>query len=273
MILVVGDAMIDEYWFGTVTRCSPEAPVPVLEVTRFERRDGGAANVAANVEAMGGPVRRLFSDSFRIDPVLKIRLVARTNQIARADQDKPQQPIPEEDIRRAALYCPVVLISDYAKGAIRSVRKAIEAAKSGGATVVVDPKDGRPEDYAGADVLKPNHYEMQALVGRWETEADLEDRALQMLRDHGIGAILMTRGERGMSLFQVGQVLSIPGRQVELCDVSGAGDTAMAALGVSLYRGATLVEAMWAANSAAGVAVTRFGTTVVRRDEVVGLGC
>lgn len=271
MILVVGDAMIDVYWFGTVTRCSPEAPVPVLEVDRFERREGGAANVAANVEAMGGEVRRLFSTSFDCAPVVKTRLVARTNQIARADRDIPQEPIQEKAIRRAAHGCSVALISDYAKGSLPRVADAIAACKSSGALAVVDPKTGSAADYAGADVLKPNHYEMQAFVGRWRDEADLEDRALGLIREHRIGAILMTRGERGMTLFQAGQVLSIPGRHVELCDVSGAGDTAMAALGVALAEGKTVVEAMWCANAAAGVAVTRFGTTVVRRAEVAGL--
>lgn len=273
MILVVGDAMIDVYWFGTVTRCSPEAPVPVLEVDRFERREGGAANVAANVEAMGGQVRRIFSVSFDREPVVKTRLVARTNQIARADQDIPQEPIHVELIRRAAQGCSVALISDYAKGSLPRVADAIAACKSSGALAVVDPKTGSAADYAGAEVLKPNHYEMQAFVGRWRDEADLEDRALGLIREHRIGAILMTRGERGMTLFQKGQVLSIPGRRVELCDVSGAGDTAMAALGVALAEGRTLVDAMWCANAAAGVAVTRFGTTVVHRHEVPGFAC
>lgn len=273
MILVVGDAILDEYWFGTVTRVSPEAPVPVLEIERTERRQGGAANVALNVEAMGGGVRTLFSPSFRIDPVVKIRLVARTNQIARADRDNPQQPIPPAEVARHAKDCAVVLVSDYAKGALGRIGEVIAAAKSSGAKVVVDPKTGTAKDYAGADVLKPNHYEMQAFVGRWSTEAELEDRALRLLDDYGIGAILMTRGERGMTLFQKGQVLSIPGRRVELCDVSGAGDTAMAALGVALAEARTLVDAMWCANAAAGVAVTRFGTTVVHRYEVPGFAC
>lgn len=270
-ILVVGDAMLDEYWFGTVTRVSPEAPVPVLEMGRIELREGGAANVARNVEAMGGDVRRLFSPSFERDPVKKIRLVARTNQIARADWDQPQEWIPLDEIARAARGCSVALVSDYAKGSIPDPLAVIAICKDAGAIVVVDPKYPEPQMYAGADVIKPNHYEMQAFVGRWESEADLEDRALGLIRKHRFGAIVMTRGELGMTLFRLGEIVSIPGARVELCDVSGAGDTAMAAIGVALADGKDVPAAMLCANAAAGVAVTRFGTTVVSRAEVPGL--
>jgi rfaE bifunctional protein kinase chain/domain len=270
VILVVGDAMLDEYWFGTVTRVSPEAPVPVLEMGRIECRWGGAANVAKNVAAMGGEVKSLFSPSFLLEPVRKIRLVARTNQIARADWDRPQERIPLDEVGRMARGCAVALVSDYAKGSITDPLAVIGICKHAGAVVVVDPKHRDPATYAGADVLKPNHYEMEAFVGRWTSESDLNERALALIREHGFGSIIMTRGELGMTLFSECGAISIPGAKVELCDVSGAGDTAMAAIGVALAEGKDVFDAMNCANSAAGVAVTRFGTSVVKRSEVEG---
>lgn len=269
MILVVGDAMVDRYWYGTVTRVSPEAPVPVLLHGRQEDREGGAANVALNAEAMGATVRKMFSSSYRTNPVIKLRLIARTQQIGRVDFDVLQEPVNLERVRLAAAGCRVVVLSDYAKGALPDPRAAIEACVSVGAAVLVDPKGDDAGRYAGAAVIKPNHYEMQALVGQWRDEADLEKRAVELCLQHEIGAVLMTRGDRGMSLFRHGHKAEhIAGNTFELCDVSGAGDTAIAALAVALDQGATLSWAAKCANEAAGVAVTRFGTTVVTHEDL-----
>lgn len=271
MILVTGDAMLDRYWFGTVNRVSPEAPVPVLAHGREEEREGGAANVARNVEAMGAQVRTVFSRSYREQPVLKLRLIARTQQIARVDFDYPQEPVDIDALREAARGCSVAVISDYAKGALPDPQAVVEACRAAGAFVLVDPKGSDASRYSGADVIKPNHFELQALIGAWRDEADLEDRARRLCRVNSIGAVLMTRGDRGMSLFRDRfESMHIEGRHLELCDVSGAGDTAIAALAVALDLGQYLTQAALAANRAAGAAVTRFGTTVVTHAEVFG---
>lgn len=273
MILVTGDAMIDRYWFGTVTRVSPEAPVAVLPHERDEDRQGGAANVAANVRALSGEhPHELFSESFYSpwdsDRVIKLRLVARTQQLMRVDFDRPQEPVNLKDLADLAALCRIAVISDYAKGSIPDPQAAIAACRSAGAQVLVDPKGADASVYAGAFVIKPNHHEMQALVGRWDNEADLEARAHELCVTYGIGAVLMTRGDKGMSLFHGGTAAHIAGRSLELCDVSGAGDTAIAALAVALDEGRPLEEAAVFANAAAGVAVTKFGTAVVKRSEV-----
>jgi rfaE bifunctional protein kinase chain/domain len=268
VILVTGDAMVDRYWFGTVTRISPEAPVPVLYYERVEEREGGAANVARNAQAMGAEVRTVFSCDYQKHPVVKLRLVARTQQIARVDFDVAQTPVDINEVRDKASGCAVAVLSDYAKGALPDPRAVIVACREAGAMVLVDPKGSDAGRYAEADVIKPNHYEMQALVGPWRDEADLEARAHALCRQHAIGAVLMTRGERGMSLFRDGSVQHLSGRRLELYDVSGAGDTVIAALAASLDRGDQLDQAAIYANKAAGIAVTRFGTSVVQKSEV-----
>ena len=269
MILVTGDAMVDRYWFGTVSRVSPEAPVAVLGYERAEERAGGAANVAANCRAMGAEVKELYSPDWPANPVVKLRLVGRTQQIARVDFDVPQRPVDLAALSKASMGCSVAVVSDYAKGAIASARGALLACGHAGAKVLVDPKGSDAARYAGADVLKPNHHEIVALAGAWASEEDLEWKAHYLCRRFEIGAVLMTRGDLGMSLFVPGfETLHLPGRKLELCDVSGAGDTAIAALAVGLDRGMPLAQAAMLANHAAGVAVSRFGTTVVRAEEL-----
>lgn len=268
MILVTGDAMIDRYWFGTVTRVCPDAPVQVLAYSREEEREGGAANVALNVNALGGESRTFFSASYRARPVVKMRLVGRTQQLIRVDFDHPQDPIDLVALARAAESCPVSILSDYRKGSIPDTRAAIHALHSSGSLVLVDPKATDPEAYGGADVLKPNHYEMEALVGAWSDEHDLAARAHRLRRLYGIGAIVMTRGERGMSCFDERGTWHVAGRKLDLVDVSGAGDTTIAALAVAIEQRKTMREAVEFANRAAGVASTRFGTTVVAKGDL-----
>ena len=269
MILVTGDAMVDRYWFGVVERCSPEAPVPVLVKEREEDREGGAANVARNVEAMGVRVRRVFSRDYATNPVTKLRLIARTQQIARVDFEPHQEPIDLDELGRVCAGCEIAILSDYAKGALMNVRSVIAVLRSNHVRVLVDPKGDDAESYSGVDLLKPNHYEMRMLVGAWRDENDLERRAHALCHKHAIRAIVMTRGVRGMTLFHAGARHDVAGRKLELSDVSGAGDTAIAALAVALYEGSDFVSAMMFANDAAGVSVSRFGTTIVSRDEVV----
>lgn len=269
-VLVAGDAMLDRYWFGDVSRISPEAPVPVVAVAREEEREGGAANVARNIEAMGPLVNKLYSASYAVDPVIKLRVIGRNQQMVRIDFDRPQAPIDPRAVAEQAAGCGIAVLSDYRKGALAGVREIIAACKAAGAVVLVDPKGHRCDAYRGADVIKPNLAEMHELVGSWDSEAELEDKAEGLRAAAGIGAVLLTRGPDGMTLFD-GTRTHIPAQAREVYDVSGAGDTAIAALAAALARGMDLHAAAWRANRAAGIAVGRFGTTVVEGHEVFKL--
>jgi rfaE bifunctional protein kinase chain/domain len=263
-IMVVGDSMLDRYWFGDVDRISPEAPVPVVKMSREEQRPGAAANVARNVEAMGGECVTIFGVG---RPIEKLRIIARNQQVTRVDFDHPQEPI---EFLPGVDECGVVVFSDYGKGSLLGVKNLIRIAKDAKATVLVDPKGHEYERYRGADVIKPNLHEMKELVGGWSTEEQLWDKAEKLRREAGIGAILLTRADKGMSLFTEEQILNIPAVAHEVYDVSGAGDTAIAALAVALSRGHSLLAAAQFANRASGIVVGRFGTAVATEDEVFG---
>jgi rfaE bifunctional protein kinase chain/domain len=263
-IMVVGDSMLDRYWFGDVDRISPEAPVPVVRMIREEQRPGAAANVARNVEAMGGECVTIFGVG---RPIEKLRIIARNQQVTRVDFDHPQEPI---EFLPGVDDCGVVVFSDYGKGSLLGVKNLIRIAKDAKATVLVDPKGHEYERYRGADVIKPNLHEMKELVGGWSTEEQLWDKAEKLRREAGIGAILLTRADKGMSLFTEERILHIPAVAHEVYDVSGAGDTAIAALAVALSRGHSLLEAAEFANKASGIVVGRFGTAVATEDEVFG---
>jgi len=263
-IMVAGDAMLDRYWFGDVSRISPEAPVPVVRMIREEERPGAAANVARNVEAMGGECVRVFGSG---KPIEKLRLIARNQQVARVDFDHAQEPIEELP---GVESCGVVVFSDYGKGSLAHVRDLIQTAKSAGATVLVDPKGHDYERYRGADVIKPNLNEMKELVGGWSNELQLTAKAQKLRLEAGIGAILLTRAADGMSLYDDAGMTHIEAVAQEVYDVSGAGDTAIAALAVALSRGYSLHAAAGFANRAAGIVVGRFGTAVATAEEVFG---
>lgn len=263
MILVCGDAMLDRYWFGDVTRISPEAPCPVLSVKRVEDREGAAANVARNVRAMGGECRTVYSDAAL--PVMKIRAIGKNHQMLRIDFDNPQTPIPLGlDFRGAR----VVIFSDYGKGSLEHVQGLILRAKIAGCTVLVDPKGYDYERYRYADVVKPNTDEMRAMVGGWKNDADLDAKAQGVRRKADIRALLLTRAAEGMTLYTDDGATRIPAEAREIFDVTGAGDTAIAALAVSLARGHTLKDAARYANRAAGIVVGRFGTATASEEEV-----
>lgn len=264
MILVCGDAMVDRYIWADVTRISPEAPVPVAKVIREEERQGGAANVLNNVLAMGAVAAGAFSPSK--NRILKIRVIGKNQQMLRLDYDHPQEPISKlEDVAAN-----VVIFSDYGKGALKNVDTLIEQAKQAGAIVLVDPKGHDYTRYRNADMVKPNTDEMKELVGGWSTEEQLNAKAQQLRKDAYIGAILLTRAAAGMTLFTDQGAHHIPAAAKEVYDVSGAGDTAIAAFAVALTRGCDYITAAQYANKAAGVAVSRFGTTVVNKEEVFG---
>lgn len=266
MILVSGDAVTDRYYHSDVTRISPEAPVPVAKVIRTEEREGGAANVLNNVRAMGAKAVGLFSRS--PEPVVKIRVISRAQQMIRIDFDAPQEPISTAEFASIMPDARHVIFSDYGKGGLANVQALIECAKSVGAQVYVDPKGYDYTRYRNADVVKPNLDEMRELVGGWATDEQLAEKAQRLRRDIGIKAILLTRAASGMTLYTESGAFNIPSVAKEVYDVSGAGDTAIAAFAVAQTLGHDWLSAAQYANKAAGVAVARFGTAVVNKEEV-----
>jgi rfaE bifunctional protein kinase chain/domain len=297
-VLVVGDAMLDRYWFGDVERISPEAPVPVLRVRTTDERLGGAANVARNISSLsaragllsvvgadeaGDTIARLARDSgispfLHADPALvttvKLRLVARQQQIVRADFDHH----PEAEVLAAHLdeYAQLlrdhdaVLLSDYGKGGLTHIARMIELARAARKPILVDPKGDDYSRYAGATVITPNRAELREVVGRWRDEADLTARAQDLRRDLGIEALLLTRSEEGMTLYTDEGNWSIPAVAREVFDVSGAGDTVIAVLAVMLAAGLPMRDAVTIANRAGGIVVGKLGTSTVSYQELFG---
>lgn len=262
-VLVCGDAMVDRYWFGDVSRISPEAPVPVLKVLRVEEREGAAANVARNVRSMGAQCQTTFSPTGT--QVMKIRAIGKNQQMLRIDFDHPQEPI-AEDIDFSGYR--IVIFSDYGKGALQNIQTLILRAKIAGLTVLVDPKGYDYELYRYADVVKPNLDELRVMVGGWKDEADLSRKAHAIRSKAEIKALLVTRAAEGMTLYTDAGETRIPSVAREVFDVTGAGDTAIAALAVALLRGNDLERAARYANKAAGIVVGRFGTSTVSEEEV-----
>ncbi|MEO8137493.1 MAG: D-glycero-beta-D-manno-heptose-7-phosphate kinase [Betaproteobacteria bacterium] len=297
-VLVVGDVMLDRYWFGDVERISPEAPVPVVHVSRTEERPGGAANVARNAARLGAGVtllsvvgddepgrslqRLLDKDGvralFQIDPdfptIVKLRVISRQQQLLRIDFEKP--PNDKALDAKLAEYellvrdADIVILSDYGKGGLAHVTRMIELARAQGRTVLVDPKGDDFSRYRGASLLTPNRSEFRQVAGRWNTEAEFAAKAEAMRKDLSLTGLLVTRSEEGMSLFLEGAAHHIPTVAREVFDVSGAGDTVIAALGVMMAAGADLLSATEVANHAAGIVVGKLGTAVVLPDELHG---
>ncbi|MDR2244868.1 MAG: D-glycero-beta-D-manno-heptose-7-phosphate kinase [Burkholderiales bacterium] len=296
-VLVVGDVMLDRYWFGDVERISPEAPVPVVRVAREETRPGGAANVARNVASFGSQavllsvvgndeagkkletliqdekVTSLFQRDAQLPTTVKLRVIGRQQQLLRIDFET----LPSHEALSGKLAefkeqirnTDVVLLSDYGKGGLRHITQMIESAAAAGKPVVVDPKGSDWEKYQGAFIITPNRSELQQVVGAWRDEDDLAARVTQLRRELKMSALLLTRSEEGMSLFTDEGVWHIPTHAREVYDVSGAGDTVVATLGVFLAAGASLKEAVYFANEAAGIVVGKFGTAVVVPEELV----
>ena len=297
-ILVVGDVMLDRYWFGDVHRISPEAPVPVLKVSRVEERPGGAANVARNIASLGahctllsvvgadeagdclqrllteqGGVEALLHRDEGFSTIVKLRAIARQQQLLRIDFETP----PSHEVLKAKLEefknklpdCDVVILSDYGKGGLAHIAEMIQAARAAGKQVLVDPKGDDYARYQGATLLTPNRSEFHDVAGSWNSEAELNGKAEKLRTELHLEALLVTRSEEGMSLFRAGSVLHEPTQAREVFDVSGAGDTVIATLAVMLASGADLGEAVRIANRAAGIVVGKLGTAVVSREEIL----
>jgi D-glycero-beta-D-manno-heptose-7-phosphate kinase len=295
-VLVVGDAMLDRYLFGSVDRISPEAPVPVVRVTREEERLGGAANVAFNVKSLGAhatlmtvvgddeAARRLLQllESNGVESMLgrdaklytcvKLRVIGRAQQLVRVDfENPPNHEVLSSmlaDFERVVANYDAVLFSDYGKGGLTHIPRMIAAARAAGKPVLVDPKGNDYRRYTGATVITPNRGELMQVIGGWIDEAQLLERAQALRESLKVDTLVLTRSEEGMSLFDAAGHVQIPAQAREVFDVTGAGDTVIAAFAALIAAGLTAREALPAANRAGGLVVEKFGTAGVTYDEL-----
>ncbi len=305
-VLVVGDIMLDEYVFGTVARISPEAPVPVVAVTRDARVPGGAANVALNLaglragvemaglvgnDAAGKHVARLLRargvgvSAILPDPdrptTVKTRVIAHSQQVVRVDREKggPPSRKTQESLLRKVLAAldgvEGIVFSDYRKGALSAelVREVTGEARGKGLFVAVDPKRTDFSCYRGCTLITPNKMEAQAALGGRELRSDLDvwEGGKDLLRKVGAAAVLITRGEDGMTLVERGRkgCFHIPALARQVFDVTGAGDTVIGTLAACLAAGAPMREAAMLANIAAGVVVGEVGTSPISAEKLL----
>jgi rfaE bifunctional protein kinase chain/domain len=297
-VLVVGDAMLDRYWFGAVDRISPEAPVPVVRVTREEERMGGAANVALNVKTLGAqaslmtvvgddePARKLrqlleqagitalLGSDPKLYTIVKLRVIGRAQQLIRIDfENQPDHEVLSTMLAEYERVLPgygAVLFSDYGKGGLEHIPTMIARARLQGKPVLIDPKGSDYSRYKGASVITPNRAELAQVIGAWSSEAQLLERVTNLRSAHRIEALMLTRSEDGMSLFDDEGHAQVPAQAREVFDVTGAGDTVIATLAALLATGMSLRAAMPFANRAGGIVVGKFGTASVSFDELFG---
>lgn len=295
-ILIVGDVMLDRYWFGEVNRISPEAPVPIVRVQRSEERLGGAANVARNAVALGSRagllgvigqdeagntvedllqrsgIQSYLNRDPAISTIIKLRVIGRQQQLLRIDfEEKPTETVLRDKLTRFnALIADydVIVLSDYAKGSLVNVAMMIAVAKQAGKLVLVDPKGSDFSRYAGATMLTPNKAEMKQIIGEWSSEAELTEKAQAMRSRLNLEALLLTRSEEGMTLYTAQEVTHVPAMAREVYDVSGAGDTVIATMAVMLAEGKSMSEAVLIANRAGGIVVGKLGTATTSREEL-----
>ena len=299
-VLVVGDVMLDRYWSGPTMRISPEAPVPVVKVEHNEERPGGAANVALNIAALGAKARLLGltgddeaatalqdkmqgvgvdCDFVRLSShptITKLRVMSRNQQLLRLDFEDsfgPHDAAPLTEKARAALvHAGVIVLSDYAKGALTQVQALIQAANAVGVPVLVDPKGCDFEKYRGATLLTPNMTEFEAVVGKVKDEQELVARGRELIKKFDFKALLVTRSEHGMTLIHADEhELHLPAQAHEVFDVTGAGDTVIATLATALAAGLHLDEACALANVAASIVVGKLGTSTVSAIELANV--
>jgi rfaE bifunctional protein kinase chain/domain len=295
-LLVVGDVMLDRYWFGDTERISPEAPVPVVHVSKVDERLGGAANVARNAASMGAqisilgvvgddePGRRIEEllkaqgvKSFlqrddSLPTTVKLRVVARQQQLIRLDFE--QAPTHEALLNKLEQFqsllkdVDAVIFSDYGKGGLTHVTQMIAAARAAGKVVLVDPKGDEYSKYQGATIITPNRSELRQVIGRWKDEAELTLKAQELRKQLKLDALLLTRSEEGMSLFTAAGVEHVKAVAREVFDVSGAGDTVIATMAVALAAKWPAGQAMKLANKAGGIVVGKLGTATVSLEEL-----
>ncbi|MCX8641478.1 MULTISPECIES: bifunctional D-glycero-beta-D-manno-heptose-7-phosphate kinase/D-glycero-beta-D-manno-heptose 1-phosphate adenylyltransferase HldE [unclassified Gilliamella] len=296
-VLVVGDIMLDRYWYGGTNRISPEAPVPVVKIDALEERPGGAANVAMNITSLSGNVRLIgltgIDEAAKIldeelskhhvhcdfvavsthPTITKLRVLSRNQQLIRIDFEEgfdkvDASPILER-IQTALTTHKVLVLSDYAKGALSSVQKMIDLANQANVPILVDPKGTDFERYRGATLLTPNMSEFEAVVGQCDSEQEIVEKGLALIKKYQLKALLVTRSEKGMTLLQLDKpTYHLPTQAKEVFDVTGAGDTVIATLAAALASGQSLEDSCYLANAAAGVVVGKLGTSTVSQVEL-----
>jgi rfaE bifunctional protein kinase chain/domain len=296
-VLVVGDVMLDKYWFGTVNRISPEAPVPVLHLENEIFRLGGAGNVAINAASLGAKVyllglvgsdssadiidtllinKKIHSKLIRnpdIKTITKLRLMSRNHQLLRVDVEdfftSEYASLIINDFVTLLNLVDIVILSDYAKGTLFHSEILIEKARNAGKQVIVDPKGNDFSKYRNASVVTPNFIEFENVVGSCVSETEVECRGIELRDKHNFGALLITRSEKGLTLLSRGdKMLNIPTRARQVYDVTGAGDTFVATLSIALSSGMSLKESAEIANHAAGIVVSKIGTSLVTKQEL-----
>ena len=295
-VLVVGDVMLDRYWYGAVDRISPEAPVPVVRISREENRLGGCANVAFNAVSVGAQASLLsvvgddeashllqdliaksgitpyFGRDDQLKTTVKLRVIGRQQQLLRVDfENTPQNEVLSSQTQQFMQLLPdhpVVLFSDYGKGGLAHITDMIAAARKANKAVLIDPKGSDFSRYAGASCITPNRAELQQVVGAWTSEEELKSKVNHLRKELRIDAVLLTRSEEGMSLFDDQGATHIAAQAREVFDVTGAGDTVIATLAALVAAGMSLREAMPWANRAGGIVVGKFGTATVSYEEL-----
>jgi D-beta-D-heptose 7-phosphate kinase/D-beta-D-heptose 1-phosphate adenosyltransferase len=296
-VLVAGDAMLDEYWFGDTGRISPEAPVPVVRTRSAEQRPGGAANVALNIAALGAHsvlaaivgadergrlltqvlerrgVRCELVRSPNVPTIHKLRVVARSQQLLRIDAEHSLEQCSAElgaTFTRLVSQANAVVLSDYAKGTLSRVAELVAASRAAQVPVLVDPKGTDFGRYRGAFALTPNRSEFEAVVGACADEAELKRKGEALADDLELAMLLVTRGEHGMTLFERGaEPLTLAAQAREVFDVSGAGDTVIALLAAGVAAGLSGADAAALANLGAGIVVGKMGVATVSRSELL----
>lgn len=295
-VLVVGDVMLDRYWHGGTSRISPEAPVPVVRVDQIEDRPGGAANVALNISALGArallvgvtgedEAAESLSDSLRgagvethfqrLDnqpTIVKLRVMSRHQQLLRMDFEEPfntDTVALAREVDALLTGVKVLVLSDYGKGALQNHQALIQAARKMGIPVLADPKGKDFSIYRGVSLITPNLHEFETIVGGCEDEAELVSKGAKLMRELELGALLVTRGEHGMTLLRPEHApLHLPARAREVFDVTGAGDTVISTLAASIAAGEELPQAVALANLAAGIVVGKLGTAAISAPEL-----
>jgi rfaE bifunctional protein kinase chain/domain len=295
-VLVVGDAMLDRYWYGAVDRISPEAPVPVVRVTRTEERVGGAANVASNIVALGAQASLLtvvgddeashqleklvatsgitpyFGRDAKLKTTVKLRVIGRQQQLIRLDfENMPENEVLASQSSRFEKLCPAhdaILFSDYGKGGLTHISSMIDHAKAAGKVVLIDPKGSDYSRYNNASIITPNRAELEQVIGTWTSEAELQTKAHKLRISLNLQALLLTRSEAGMTLFDEQGQLHVPAVAREVFDVTGAGDTVIATLAALAAAGMSLRDAVPIANQAGGIVVGKFGTATVSYEDL-----
>ena len=295
-VLVVGDVMLDRYWHGGTSRISPEAPVPVVKVEQIEDRPGGAANVALNIAALGAPawlvgvtghdeaadslaerlcaagVDARFQRLAHQPTIVKLRVMSRHQQLLRMDFEEPFETDPQalaDEVEALLAGVKVLVLSDYGKGALKNHQALVRAARQRGLPVLADPKGKDFSIYRGASLITPNLNEFEAIVGCCADEAELVARGAALMQELELGALLVTRGEHGMTLLRPEHpALHLPARAREVFDVTGAGDTVISTLAASIAAGEELPQAVALANLAAGIVVGKLGTAAISAPEL-----